>query len=162
MSRPPIVSRDSTGSDCSLSLSLAHSLRTAYSKLFLRPLPFSSYVYGQALILVGYVAVFLFCLLFDTSSPRTNWRRPGCIAAAQLPWLFLFATKNNLLALVGMGYEKVPRDRTGCGFPLDRADSRREFRASAELVTSARWQTRHPRRALAYGPVLADGPSARA
>lgn len=87
--------------------SRVRSLRTAYNKLFLRPLPFSNYIYGQAILLFGYIAVFLFCLLFDTPRLRSNWRRPGCIAAAQLPWLFLFATKNNLLALIGMGYEKV-------------------------------------------------------
>lgn len=83
------------------------SLRTLYNRLLLRPCPYSSYTYAQALVGSLYCGVVLLCLLVDSPPLRTNWRRAGCIAVAQVPWVFLFATKNTLLELVGMGYEKA-------------------------------------------------------
>ncbi|GAA5975406.1 hypothetical protein JCM10908_005152 [Rhodotorula pacifica] len=83
------------------------NLRTLYNKLLLRPAPFCDGTIGQVLLVELYIALFLFCLLYDTPTLRRNWRRAGCIAVAQLPWLFLFATKNTLLGLIGIGYENV-------------------------------------------------------
>ncbi|GAA5881386.1 hypothetical protein JCM3774_002542 [Rhodotorula dairenensis] len=83
------------------------TLGTVYNKFLLRPVPFSYWTFGQVLSGLLYTGVFMFCLLCHTSSIRENWRRAGCIAVAQLPWLFLFATKNNLLWLIGTSYEKV-------------------------------------------------------
>lgn len=83
------------------------SLRTLYNRLLLRPCPYSSYTYAQALVGTSHCGIVLLCLLVDSPPLRTNWRRAGCIAVVQVPWVFLFATKNTLLELVGMGYEKV-------------------------------------------------------
>ncbi|KAF8625150.1 hypothetical protein AX15_005535, partial [Amanita polypyramis BW_CC] len=68
-----------------------------------------SYVSGysniQVFIMLAYFAVLLFPLL-HRSNPLTDMKRSGWIAASQLPFLFLFATKNNMLGwLLGIGYQ---------------------------------------------------------
>ncbi|KAI0049071.1 iron reductase [Auriscalpium vulgare] len=64
---------------------------------------------GQVIISVVYIVVVLVCIV--TKAPLLdNPNRAGFIALAQLPVVFLFATKNSLLSLVlgpGNGYEKL-------------------------------------------------------
>jgi hypothetical protein len=62
---------------------------------------------GQFVILVVYSSAIAFGS-FCHSNPITNPNRFGWLAVSQMPFLFAFATKNNLLGMmVGKGYEKV-------------------------------------------------------
>ena len=61
------------------------------------------------LILGGYITLVVACITVDASLVK-NANRAGRIAVAQIPLVFLFATKNSLLSLVlgpGNGYEKL-------------------------------------------------------
>lgn len=81
---------------------------------FIRPLVGlfrSSYVPGysnlQLLIMLAYFGVLLFALLYQ-SNTFTDPSRAGWIAVSQLPFLFAFAAKNNVLGwLLGVEYQKV-------------------------------------------------------
>ncbi|KAF6745042.1 ferric reductase-like transmembrane component/FAD binding protein [Ephemerocybe angulata] len=64
---------------------------------------------GQLLFLGGYIALVVSCIVVDASLVK-NANRAGRIALAQLPIVFLFATKNSALSLLlgpGNGYEKL-------------------------------------------------------
>jgi ferric-chelate reductase len=62
---------------------------------------------GQTLILVIYGTVLIYLSLYK-SSTITDPERTGVVAMSQIPFVFAFAMKNNLLgAFVGLGYEKV-------------------------------------------------------
>ncbi|CAG7848050.1 SubName: Full=Related to ferric reductase (Metalloreductase) {ECO:0000313/EMBL:CCA71821.1} [Serendipita indica DSM 11827] len=69
--------------------------------------PFLRLDVGQIILLLGYLSTLLACILKDAQL-RTNANRAGFLAVAQLPLVFLLATKNNILAtLMGRGYEKL-------------------------------------------------------
>ncbi|KAF9256526.1 hypothetical protein L218DRAFT_936602 [Marasmius fiardii PR-910] len=64
---------------------------------------------GQILLLIGYAVALVVCIVKD-SVLAENSNRAGFIAIAQLPIVFLFATKNSLLSFLlgpGHGYEKL-------------------------------------------------------
>jgi ferric-chelate reductase len=62
---------------------------------------------GQTLILVIYSTILIYLSLYK-SSTITDPERTGVVAMSQIPFVFAFAMKNNLLgAFVGLGYEKV-------------------------------------------------------
>lgn len=64
---------------------------------------------GQAVILGVYGGVLIYVLLYQ-SNTFTDPSRAGFVGMSQIPLVFAFATKNNLLGmLVGLGYEKVWR-----------------------------------------------------
>ena len=81
---------------------------------FIRPLIGlfrSSFVPGysnlQLVIMLAYFGVLLFALLYQ-SNAFTDPGRAGWIAVSQLPFLFAFAAKNNVLGwLLGVEYQKV-------------------------------------------------------
>lgn len=61
------------------------------------------------LVTAGYLATLVYCITKD-SVLITNPNRAGFLALAQLPVVFLFATKNSVLSLLlgpGNGYEKL-------------------------------------------------------
>lgn len=88
----------------------------------------------QVLLVLGY-----FCIWFYTiscvSNPFTDPKRSGWIAIFQLPFLFMFSAKNNILGwLVGFGYQnvRVTPGNTSCG-----ADSyRRKVKLSSPIRRS--------------------------
>jgi ferric-chelate reductase len=62
---------------------------------------------GQALILGIYTSALVYVSLY-MSNIFTDLKRSGLVAMSQIPFVFAFATKNNLWGmLVGLGYEKV-------------------------------------------------------
>ena len=62
---------------------------------------------GQALILALYSGILHYLSLYN-SNIFTDPDRTGFVAMSQIPVVFAFATKNNLLGtLIGFGYEKV-------------------------------------------------------
>ncbi|KIK93307.1 hypothetical protein PAXRUDRAFT_522232 [Paxillus rubicundulus Ve08.2h10] len=72
-------------------------------------LPFFELNAGQIFILASYLAVTLVCIIQDAPLV-SNPNRAGFLALAQLPVVFLFATKNSILSLLlgpGNGYEKL-------------------------------------------------------
>src|SRR4051794_31381313 len=61
------------------------------------------------IVLGGCIALVVTCIVVDASLVK-NANRAGRIALAQLPIVFLFATKNSVLSLLlgpGNGYEKL-------------------------------------------------------
>ncbi|GAA5913972.1 ferric reductase family protein [Sporobolomyces salmoneus] len=87
-------------------------VRTFRTMYLLRsvPLPFSLLSHlsiGQILICFAYQAMVLFSLFHHCHDHSTNWKRTGYIALAQLPAIFLVATKNTLTLLIGTSYEKL-------------------------------------------------------
>ncbi|KAH9944662.1 iron reductase [Amylocystis lapponica] len=65
------------------------------------------YSVGKALLLLAYAGVMLYAGLYN-SSPFSNPVRAGYVAASQVPFLVILATKNNVIGwLVGCGYEKL-------------------------------------------------------
>lgn len=66
-----------------------------------------SYSLGQFLLILGYSAVIAYGWFYD-SNPFADPNRTGFVAVSQIPVVFVFATKNNLVGLfIGAGYEKV-------------------------------------------------------
>lgn len=64
---------------------------------------------GQLLVIGGYTALVVACITVDAALVE-NANRAGRIAVAQIPIVFLFATKNSVLSLLlgpGNGYEKL-------------------------------------------------------
>lgn len=64
---------------------------------------------SAVLLLGGYTALVISCIVVDAALVK-NANRAGRIALAQLPVVFLFATKNSILSLLlgpGRGYEKL-------------------------------------------------------
>lgn len=67
---------------------------------------------AQALILLIYLCILLYPSTY-MSSPFTDALRTGFVAIAQVPFVYAYGTKNNVLgALLGVGYEKVARNHT--------------------------------------------------
>ncbi|KAI6157280.1 ferric reductase like transmembrane component-domain-containing protein [Pisolithus tinctorius] len=65
------------------------------------------YTVGQVLLLAGYTALVLYCGFYK-SNPFSDPLRAGWIITSQIPFLYIFATKNNVIgALLGVGYEKL-------------------------------------------------------
>ncbi|KAJ8519747.1 hypothetical protein ONZ45_g3357 [Pleurotus djamor] len=64
---------------------------------------------AQLFVIVAYIAIVLVCMITDAVLME-NSNRAGFIAFAQIPIIFLFATKNSVLSLLlgpGSGYEKL-------------------------------------------------------
>ncbi|KAM6491232.1 Ferric reductase like transmembrane component domain containing protein [Amanita muscaria] len=64
---------------------------------------------GQIFIISAYLVITIVCIVCQAPLV-TNPNRPGFLAIAQLPPVFLFATKNSLVSFVlgpGVGYEKL-------------------------------------------------------
>ncbi|TFK50651.1 iron reductase [Heliocybe sulcata] len=83
-------------------------VRTVISTL-LWTIPKSEISLGQLLVVGGYLATVLVCMIKNAPLIE-NPNRAGFLALAQLPVVFLFATKNSVLSLLlgpGNGYEKL-------------------------------------------------------
>ncbi|KAJ4480196.1 iron reductase [Lentinula aciculospora] len=64
---------------------------------------------GQIFVILAYLIIVLICIIMD-SQLVNNSNRAGFLALAQLPVVFLFATKNSIVSLLlgpGHGYEKL-------------------------------------------------------
>ncbi|GAA5855222.1 hypothetical protein JCM9279_007510 [Rhodotorula babjevae] len=83
------------------------STRTVYNRTLLIQSPFFGLTWGQVVVCVFYELLFAWCLFYRCLDHRTNWRRSADVALAQLPAVFILATKNNALSLLGKGYEKL-------------------------------------------------------
>lgn len=66
-----------------------------------------SFSLAQVLVLLFYSCILIYAAFYK-SSPFTDPLRTGWVAIAQLPFVFSFASKNNVLGMfLGLGYEKV-------------------------------------------------------
>ncbi|KAA1466991.1 iron reductase [Dentipellis sp. KUC8613] len=64
---------------------------------------------GQMLVIIGYLVTIIICIVMNAELV-SNANRAGFLAIAQLPVVFLFATKNSVLSLLlgpGHGYEQL-------------------------------------------------------
>ncbi|KAI6169660.1 hypothetical protein EDD17DRAFT_23150 [Pisolithus thermaeus] len=65
------------------------------------------YTVGQVLLMAGYAAMIFYCGFYK-SNPFSDPLRAGWVAISQIPFAYIFASKNNVVgALVGVGYEKL-------------------------------------------------------
>ena len=65
------------------------------------------YTIVQVLLIAGYTAAVFFAAFYQ-SNPISKPHRTGWVVASQIPFVYAFATKNNVIGLlVGVGYEKV-------------------------------------------------------
>ncbi|TNY24614.1 hypothetical protein DMC30DRAFT_114561 [Rhodotorula diobovata] len=81
--------------------------RTLCNRTLLVPSPLCGLTWGQVVVCVLYELLFVFVLFYRCIDHRTNWRRSADVGLAQLPAVFILATKNNALSLLGKGYEKL-------------------------------------------------------
>lgn len=66
-----------------------------------------NYTVMQVLLMALYAAAILYAAFYE-SNPFTSPYRAGWVTASQIPFVYAFATKNNVIGLlVGVGYEKV-------------------------------------------------------
>ncbi|KAF8452850.1 hypothetical protein L210DRAFT_2059386 [Boletus edulis BED1] len=66
-----------------------------------------NYSLGQVLLMAGYGVVVLYAGL-HRSDPFVDFVRSGWVSTSQLPFIYVLATKNNVIGLlVGVGYEKL-------------------------------------------------------
>ncbi|GAA6034442.1 hypothetical protein JCM8097_002727 [Rhodosporidiobolus ruineniae] len=86
---------------------LSTHLRTLYNRFLLPSSPLFGLTYGQLLVCLIYEAVVLFCLFYRATDQKADFKRSGAISVAQLPWVFLLASKNSALSVLGKGYEKL-------------------------------------------------------
>ncbi|KAI6129320.1 ferric reductase like transmembrane component-domain-containing protein [Pisolithus croceorrhizus] len=67
----------------------------------------AEYTAGHILLMAAYAAMVFYCG-FYRSNPFSQPTRVGWVVASQIPFVYIFASKNNILgALVGVGYEKL-------------------------------------------------------
>ena len=65
------------------------------------------YSNSQVLVMLVYLGILLFALFYRSDFFK-NPKRPGLVAASQLPFVFAFAAKNNVPgSLLGIGYQHV-------------------------------------------------------
>ncbi|GAA5914295.1 hypothetical protein JCM8208_006304 [Rhodotorula glutinis] len=83
------------------------STRTIYNRTLLLNSPLFGLTWGQVVVCILYELLFVFALFYRCLDHRANWRRSADVALAQLPAVFILATKNNALSLLGKGYEKL-------------------------------------------------------
>ncbi|KAJ7088591.1 ferric reductase like transmembrane component-domain-containing protein [Mycena epipterygia] len=63
---------------------------------------------AQIAICAGYLSVILYASIYRSSGPFMDYNRFGFIAISQVPFIFAFGSKNNVLGMfLGMGYEKL-------------------------------------------------------
>ncbi|KAI9566156.1 ferric reductase like transmembrane component-domain-containing protein [Boletus coccyginus] len=66
-----------------------------------------NYTVVQVLLMALYAAAVLYAAFYE-SNPFTSPYRAGWVTASQIPFVYAFATKNNVIGLlVGVGYEKL-------------------------------------------------------
>lgn len=100
------------------SVILSYPPHVASCPRFLRPLvaPLRTRIaigfsIAQGLTISVYSCILIYAAFYK-SSPFTDPIRTGWVAIAQLPFVFAFATKNNVLGtFLGMGYERVSQSR---------------------------------------------------
>ncbi|KAG9311376.1 hypothetical protein JVU11DRAFT_8483 [Chiua virens] len=74
---------------------------------FLQYRALENYTILQVLLMVGYTAAVLFAAFYH-ANPFAKPSRAGFIITSQIPFVYAFATKNNVVGcLVGVGYEKL-------------------------------------------------------
>ncbi|KAI6044551.1 hypothetical protein EDC04DRAFT_2889625 [Pisolithus marmoratus] len=65
------------------------------------------YTVGHVLLMAGYTSMVFYCGFYK-SNPFSYPSRAGRVVASQIPFVYVFASKNNVVgALVGLGYEKL-------------------------------------------------------
>ncbi|KAJ6504187.1 hypothetical protein C8R47DRAFT_968696 [Mycena vitilis] len=63
---------------------------------------------AQFAVCAGWLGVILYPSIYRSTGPFTDINRYGFIAIAQVPFIFAFASKNNVLGMfLGVGYEKL-------------------------------------------------------
>ncbi|KAJ6558682.1 hypothetical protein B0H10DRAFT_1846647 [Mycena sp. CBHHK59/15] len=63
---------------------------------------------SQIVVLAGYLATLLYPASYRSAGPFTDIDRYGHIAVSQIPFIFAFGSKNNVLGMfLGVGYEKL-------------------------------------------------------
>jgi len=64
----------------------------------------------QLIVLCGWFALLIYPTLYKSTGPFTDPVRAGWVGTAQLPFVFAFASKNNVLGhFLGLGYEKASK-----------------------------------------------------
>ncbi|KAL4080085.1 ferric reductase like transmembrane component-domain-containing protein [Scleroderma yunnanense] len=65
------------------------------------------YTIKHVLLIVGYMAIVAYSGFYK-SNPFSDPMRAGWVATSQIPFVYIFATKNNVIGmLLGVGYEKL-------------------------------------------------------
>jgi ferric-chelate reductase len=81
-------------------------LRSLLQPLNWRPSPGLSL--AQLIVCAIWLGATLYTAIYKSTGPFTDPVRWGWIAGAQIPFVFAFASKNNVIsAMLGMGYEKL-------------------------------------------------------
>ncbi|KAL8292851.1 hypothetical protein RQP46_000545 [Phenoliferia psychrophenolica] len=78
-----------------------------YNKCLLPSVPVFNLTVGQVFVCLGYQTIVLVFMFLNAGNLETNYKRPGYIAVAQIPPVFLLAAKNTPVSIVGKGYEKL-------------------------------------------------------
>lgn len=94
------------------------TLRGWYNRVLLPEAPLFGLTWGQVAVCLAYEAIVVFCLFYKCLDHKSNPRRSGDICMASLPAIFLLASKNSLLSLIGKGYEKVRGVQTRSSLPI--------------------------------------------
>ncbi|KAF5352252.1 hypothetical protein D9757_012517 [Collybiopsis confluens] len=84
-------------------------LSSAMTSMALWTLPGLGLNFGQIFVILTYLIIVLICIIMGAQLVN-NSNRAGFMALAQLPVVFLFATKNSIVSLLlgpGHGYEKL-------------------------------------------------------
>lgn len=97
-----------------------------------------NYSLGQVLLMAGYTIIIFYAGLYQ-SNPFVDYTRSGWVGISQLPFIYILATKNNVIGmLIGVGYEKV-RPFRRCDFGARCLT----LSNSAELPSSLPWTFCH-------------------
>ncbi|TFY75798.1 hypothetical protein EWM64_g8214 [Hericium alpestre] len=110
----PITSKEDTGVEETTRMrtvkrSVLWASFKTFSSVYLYSPPGLGMDLGQILVVAGYLATVIACVVTDAQL-ISNANRAGFLAIAQLPVVFLFATKNSVLSLLlgpGNGWEKL-------------------------------------------------------
>ncbi|KAI6032650.1 ferric reductase like transmembrane component-domain-containing protein [Pisolithus orientalis] len=103
---PTQTLRDTSNPERPVHMPMLSSLVHPVTSVLTRPVH-EGYTVGRVLLMAGYAIMVLYCTFYK-SNPFSHPSRAGRVIASQIPFVYIFATKNNIVgALVGVGYEKL-------------------------------------------------------
>lgn len=105
-SLPMQILQDTSGQEKLMHMRMLSSLVPPVAGILSCPVH-EEYTIRHVLLMAGYTAMVFYCGFYK-SNPFSHPSQAGWVITSQVPFVYMFATKNNIVgALVGAGYERL-------------------------------------------------------
>ncbi|KAI6157255.1 hypothetical protein BKA82DRAFT_20237 [Pisolithus tinctorius] len=103
---PMQILQDTSGQEKLMHMRMLSSLVPPVAGILSCPVH-EEYTIRHVLLMAGYTAMVFYCGFYK-SNPFSHPSQAGWVITSQVPFVYMFATKNNIVgALVGAGYERL-------------------------------------------------------